>query len=37
VAKLITFYVPNRYHKNPKWVSTEDRGKVIEITRKKSA
>lgn len=37
MAKLIRFYVPNRYRKNPKWVPAENRGKVIEIQRKKSA
>ncbi len=37
VAKLIRFYVPNRFRKNVKWVPAENRGKVIEIPRKKSA
>jgi len=37
MAKLITFYVPSSYRKNVKWVPAEDRGKVIELPRKKSA
>ena len=29
MAKVIDFYVPNRFHKKVKWVPTEQRGKVI--------
>jgi hypothetical protein len=37
MAKLIRFYVPNRHRKNAKWVPVENRGKIIEIRRRKSA
>ena len=39
VAKVIEFYIPNNFRKNPKWVSREQRGKVIEFAPavKKSA
>jgi hypothetical protein len=31
VAKLIEFYVPNRFRRSVKWVSPEQRGRVIEL------
>jgi hypothetical protein len=39
VAKVIEFYIPNRFRKSSKWVSPEQRGKIIEFapTVKKSA
>jgi len=39
VAKVIEFYIPNNFRKNPKSVSREQRGKVIEFAPavKKSA
>ena len=39
MAKIIEFYIPNRFRKNVKWVSPEERGKVIEFPQpiKKSA
>ena len=39
VAKVIEFYVPNNFRKSVKWVSAEQRGKIIEFAAqiKKSA
>ena len=39
VAKIIEFYVPNNFRKRVKWVSPEQRGKIIEFPSemKKSA
>jgi len=39
VAKVIEFYTPNNFRKSPKWVSAEQRGKIIEFAPpvKKSA
>jgi hypothetical protein len=39
MAKVIEFYIPDRYQKKVKWVPTEQRGKVIEFPSelKKSA
>jgi len=39
VAKVIEFYIPNSFRKNVKWVSPEQRGKIIEFPAeiKKSA
>lgn len=31
VAKVIEFYLPNNFKKKVKWVSSEQRGKVIEF------
>jgi hypothetical protein len=31
VAKVIEFYVPNRFRRSVKWVSPERRGRVIEF------
>jgi len=39
MARVIEFYIPERYKKNTKWVPSENRGKLIEfrIDFKKSA
>jgi len=39
VAKVIEFYIPNTFRKSVKWVSPEQRGKIIEFVLqiKKSA
>ena len=39
MAKIIEFYVPNNFRKRVKWVSPEQRGKIIEFASpmKKSA
>jgi hypothetical protein len=39
VAKVIEFYIPNNFRKRVKWVSPEQRGKIIEFPSemKKSA
>ena len=39
VAKVIEFYIPNKFRKTVKWVSPEQRGKIIEFASriKKSA
>ncbi len=39
VAKVIEFYLPNNFRKSVKWVSPEQRGKIIEFASeiKKSA
>jgi hypothetical protein len=39
MAKVIEFYIPDRFRKNVKWVPQERRGKVIEFPAevKKSA
>jgi hypothetical protein len=39
VAKVIEFYIPNNFRKSLKWVSPEQRGKIIEFPAqiKKSA
>jgi hypothetical protein len=39
VAKVIEFYIPNNVRKSLKWVSPEQRGKIIEFAPpvKKSA
>ena len=39
VAKVIEFYLPNRFRKSVKWVSPEQRGKIVEFVSqpKKSA
>jgi hypothetical protein len=39
VAKVIEFYIPNNFRKKVKWVSPEQRGKIIEFPSeiKKSA
>jgi hypothetical protein len=39
VAKVIEFYIPNNFRKSVKWVSPEQRGKIIEFPAqiKKSA
>jgi hypothetical protein len=31
MAKVIKFYVPNRFHKKVAWVPPQRRGKVIEF------
>ena len=31
VAKVIEFYIPNKFRKIVKWTPSEQRGKVIEI------
>ncbi len=39
MAKVIEFYIPNNFRKSVKWVSPEQRGKIIEFASqiKKSA
>jgi len=39
VAKVIEFYIPKNFRKSSKWVSAEQRGKIIEFAPplKKSA
>jgi hypothetical protein len=39
MAKVIKFYIPNRFQKKVAWVPPEERGKVIEfrVQVKKSA
>jgi hypothetical protein len=39
MAKIIEFYIPNNFRKRVKWVSAEQRGKIIEFPSemKKSA
>jgi hypothetical protein len=39
MAKVIEFYIPNNFRKRVKWVSPEQRGKIIEFPSqmKKSA
>jgi hypothetical protein len=39
VARVIEFYIPNNFRKSVKWVSPEQRGKIIEFAPqvKKSA
>jgi hypothetical protein len=39
MAKIIEFYIPNNFRKRVKWVSPEQRGKIIEFPSemKKSA
>jgi hypothetical protein len=39
VARIIEFYIPNNFRKRVKWVSPEQRGKIIEFASqiKKSA
>jgi hypothetical protein len=39
VAKVIEFYIPNNFRKRVKWISPEQRGKIIEFASqmKKSA
>jgi len=39
VAKVIEFYIPNSFRKSMKWVSPEQRGRIIEFVPqvKKSA
>jgi len=39
VAKVIEFYIPNTFRKSMKWVSSGQRGKIIEFASqaKKSA
>jgi hypothetical protein len=39
VAKVIEFYIPNNFRKRVKWVSPQQRGKIIEFASqmKKSA
>ena len=32
MAKVIEFYVPDRFKKKGKWIPISDRGKVIEFT-----
>jgi hypothetical protein len=31
MAKVIEFYVPDRFHKKVKWVPPEQRGRVLEF------
>ncbi len=31
MAKIIEFYVPERFRKKPAWIPREQRGKVIEF------
>jgi len=31
VAKVIEFYIPKKFRKTMKWVSVEQRGKIIEF------
>ena len=31
MAKVIEFYTPSRFHKKVKWMSPEQRGKVIQF------
>jgi hypothetical protein len=39
MAKMIEFYIPNNFRKRVKWVSLQQRGKIIEFASpmKKSA
>jgi hypothetical protein len=39
MARIIEFYIPNNFRKKAKWVSPEQRGKIIEFASpmKKSA
>lgn len=39
MAKIIEFYVPRNFRRNDKWISRQERGKVIEfpVPTKKSA
>jgi hypothetical protein len=39
VARVIEFYIPNKFRKSVKWVPPEQRGKIIEFAPqiKKSA
>jgi len=39
VAKVIKFYIPNNFRRSVKWVSPEQRGKILEfaVQTKKSA
>ena len=39
VAKIIEYYVPERFQKKPQWIPPDQRGKVIEFPapEKKSA
>jgi hypothetical protein len=39
MAKIIEFYIPNNFRKRVRWVSPEQRGKIIEFASpmKKSA
>jgi hypothetical protein len=37
MAKIIEFYVPNRFKKSPKWVPAEKRGQIIEFAPRKTA
>ena len=37
MAKVIVFYVPEGFRRNPKWVPAERRGQVIELPRKKQS
>ena len=30
MAKIIEFYIPNKFRKRVKWVSPEQRGRIIE-------
>jgi hypothetical protein len=36
VAKVIEFYVPNNFRRKVKWISPEQRGRVIELGARKS-
>jgi hypothetical protein len=39
MAKVIEYYIPERFQKTARWVPPEERGKVIEfpVPKKKSA
>ena len=39
MAKIIEFYIPQSFHKVSKWLSTNERGKLLEfpVTVRKSA
>jgi hypothetical protein len=35
MAKVIEFYIPNRFQRKVAWVSPQERGKVIEFYKRK--
>lgn len=39
MAKIIEFYIPSSFRKNDKWISPQNRGRIIEFSpqTKKSA
>jgi hypothetical protein len=36
MAKVIEFYIPQRFQKNLKWVPQSERGKVLEFSSKRT-